>query len=281
MRNKMDNQSGKERMDKAAKIKLNKLEHLFDQEWEIIPAGGLTGEAFFARHEEQRLFLKRNSSPFLAALSAEGIVPKLVWTKRLESGDVITAQHWLNGRELSPDEMVDRRVTKLLKKIHTSKPLLTMLERLEKRPVQPEKLLLEVQDGIDLNLLQHPTIQKAIEFLQKKVKFIRYDDYAVCHGDVNHNNWLLSEGNRLYLIDWDRPLIGDPAIDLGMLLYCYIPGNDWEEWLRLYGMELTTHLQLRMKWYVVMQTILSIQWHKDKSRFHEMNRWLTFLHNIL
>lgn len=43
-----------------------------------------------------------------------------------------------------------------------------MLERLEKRPVQPEKLLLEVQDGIDLNLLQHPTIQKAIEFLQKR-----------------------------------------------------------------------------------------------------------------
>jgi len=44
-------------------------------EWEISPAGGATGEAFIARHDEQKLFLKRNSSPFLAVLSAEGIVP--------------------------------------------------------------------------------------------------------------------------------------------------------------------------------------------------------------
>ncbi|EDL62545.1 YtmP [Bacillus sp. SG-1] len=92
------------------------MEHLFDKEWEIVPAGGATGEAFFARYQEQKLFLKRNSSPFLAVLSAEGIVPKLVWTKRIESGDVITAQHWLNGRELNPDEMEEERAAKLLKK---------------------------------------------------------------------------------------------------------------------------------------------------------------------
>ena len=79
------------------------MEHLFGQDWEIVPAGGATGAAYFAQHEEQRLFLKRNSSPFLAVLSAEGIVPKLVWTKRLENGDVITAQQWMSGRELKPE----------------------------------------------------------------------------------------------------------------------------------------------------------------------------------
>lgn len=67
------------------------MEDLLGQEWEIIPAGGATGAAYFAQHKGQRLFLKRNSSPFLAVLSAEGIVPKLIWTKRLENGDVITA----------------------------------------------------------------------------------------------------------------------------------------------------------------------------------------------
>lgn len=77
---------------------------------------GATGEAFFAKYQEQKLFLKRNSSPFLAVLSAEGIVPKLVWTKRMENGDVITAQQWLNGRELKPEEMGQERVAKLLKK---------------------------------------------------------------------------------------------------------------------------------------------------------------------
>ncbi len=43
---------------------------------------------------DKNYFLKRNSNPFIAALSAEGIVPKLVWTKRIETGEVVTAQHW-------------------------------------------------------------------------------------------------------------------------------------------------------------------------------------------
>jgi thiamine kinase-like enzyme len=65
------------------KLKVNWLEQLLGSEWELSPAGGATGDAYFAQREGQKLFLKRNSSPFLAVLSAEGIVPKLVWTKRL------------------------------------------------------------------------------------------------------------------------------------------------------------------------------------------------------
>ncbi len=257
------------------------LEHLFDQDWEIVPAGGATGEAFFAKHHEQRLFLKRNSSPFLAVLSAEGIVPKLVWTKRMENGDVITAQHWLSGRELDPDEMLQDRVAKLLNKIHISKPLLTMLERLGKVRFEPEMMLAEVETTLDFDLLKLPKVNEAISFLQENIDFIQFDEYVVCHGDVNHNNWLLSDRNQLYLIDWDGAMIADPAIDIGMLLYWYIPEDKWEDWLQQYGMTLTDSLKLRMKWYVVSQTLLSIQWHKAKGRFHEMNHWLEYLQSIL
>ena len=49
----------------------------------------------------------------------EGIVPKLVWTKRIETGEVVTAQHWKNGRELTFNEMHEQRVANLLKKIHS------------------------------------------------------------------------------------------------------------------------------------------------------------------
>lgn len=82
---------------------------------------------------EKKLFLKRNSSPFLAVLSAEGIVPKLVWTKRMENGDVITAQQWLDGRELKPHDMGSEQVANLLRKIHRSQDLLEMLKRLGKK----------------------------------------------------------------------------------------------------------------------------------------------------
>lgn len=262
-------------------LKVNNLEHLFDHEWEIVPAGGATGEAFFAQHDNQRLFLKRNSSPFLAVLSAEGIVPKLIWTKRLESGDVITAQQWLEGRELEPVEMNQQRVAKLLKKIHRSNPLLIMLKRMGKKPLKPKVYLQELADSLDESLLSMSVVQKTLQFLKSELSRIHSKQQVVCHGDVNHNNWLLTIDNQLYLIDWDGAVIGDPAIDLGTLLYSYIPQSEWEEWLKIYNVELTDHLQLRMKWYVSAQTLANIQWLNEKNRLDEMKKGLNFLGNIM
>ncbi|RHW40791.1 phosphotransferase [Neobacillus notoginsengisoli] len=257
------------------------MDYILGEDWEITPAGGATGKAFFARHREQQLFLKRNSSPFLAVLSAEGIVPKLVWTKRLENGDVITAQQWKSGRELQPAEMGDKRVAKLLKKIHTSKPLLSMLLRLGKTPVHPERILAQLGDGLDRQVAELPSIRRALLFLQKEVGNVHHDEQVVCHCDLNHNNWLLGKDSRLYLIDWDGAMVGDPAIDLGMLLYWYIPEENWEDWLNRYGIALTDSLRLRMKWYVTAETIESVQWHKLKGRHKEMEKWEQFLTNLV
>jgi thiamine kinase-like enzyme len=257
------------------------LEHILGQEWEIIPAGGATGEAFYACYEDQRLFLKRNSSPFLAVLSAEGIVPKLVWTKRLENGDVITAQQWLEGRELKPFEMDHELVARLLKKIHRSEPMLGMLSRLETSPLLPETFFQSVVNELDEQVLSLTEVQKAMSFLKKEAVNVYCEEKVVCHGDVNHNNWLLAEDNQLYLIDWDGAMIADPAVDLGLLLYWYIPEESWQDWLNMYGKRLTDHLRLRMKWYVALQTLTSIQWYKSKNRLEEMNKWITFLNDIL
>lgn len=258
------------------------MEHILGQDWEIIPAGGATGEAFIATNEEQKLFLKRNSSPFLAVLSAEGIVPKLVWTKRLESGDVITAQRWLNGRELDQNEMKQETVARLLRKIHQSAPLLTMLKRLGKTPLKPEQLLGSIQISLDEDLSSNQKIKKAIQILTEMLPDIECNEEVVCHCDVNHNNWLLSEDEeQLFLIDWDGAMIADPAIDLGMLLHSYIPKNEWSSWLAKYGIVLTDFLKIRMLWYVIAQSITAIQWHKSKHRYEEMNYWFNYLDKML
>src|SRR5699024_8197284 len=102
---------------------VNWLTNILDKEWLIRPAGGLTGDAFIAKKGDKRLFLKRNSAPFLAVLSAQGLVPKLIWTKRMENGDVITAQEWIEGRALHREEMQDKAVTNLIYKIHHSDEL--------------------------------------------------------------------------------------------------------------------------------------------------------------
>jgi thiamine kinase-like enzyme len=250
------------------------LESFFGHDWEIVPAGGQTGEAFYAEHEENKYFLKRNTSPFLASLSAEGIVPKLVWTKRLETGDVFTAQQWLNGRELQPAEMNSEKVARLLKKIHTSEVLLSMLKRLGKTPLNIRSIFESLRSELDHEVLQHNDVQDALAFLEKNISHVHYESEVVCHCDVNHNNWLLSENNQLYLIDWDGAVVGDPAIDIGELLYWYIPRADWECWLQLYGIEQNDRLFLRMKWHVIKQTLYTIQWNKDKGQIPEMNKWL-------
>ncbi|MCT4793173.1 phosphotransferase, partial [Exiguobacterium artemiae] len=109
--------------------------------WTLTPAGGITGEAYIASTGQSKLFLKRNSSPFLAILSADGIVPKLLWTKRIYSGDVISAQQFIEGQELEPEMMERPEVARLLGKIHDSKELLFMLQQLDQRPIEPDELL--------------------------------------------------------------------------------------------------------------------------------------------
>ncbi|MBE6185035.1 phosphotransferase family protein [Heyndrickxia ginsengihumi] len=257
------------------------LEDILGQGWEITPAGGATGEAFYAKYQEQTLFLKRNSSPFLAVLSAEGIVPKLVWTRRMENGDTLTAQQWVEGRELSPQEMENERVAKLLKKIHDSEPLLIMLKRLGMKPLDTYQMLAKIESNMEAELLDLPVIRSSIQFLQKELVHIQYDEYVVCHGDIHHNNWLLSNDDELFLIDWDGPLIGDPALDIGMLLYLYISRQKWEQWLTQYGIEMNDYLLLRMKWYVIIQTIIMIKWHKAKDRLSEMDEWIDFLESVI
>jgi len=260
------------------KLKENWLEYVLGNGWRISPAGGATGDAFYAEKDDKRLFLKRNSSPFLAVLSAEGIVPKLVWTKRMENGDVITAQHWLNGRELKPKDMNSEQVAELLYKIHHSNELLDMLKRLGKQPLTPEDLLQDIKNTIDTELKILPVIQQAILILEERLPNVQTQEKVVCHCDINHNNWLLSDENQLYLIDWDGAMIADPAIDLGMLLYSYIEENQWEFWLSKYGVPLTEDLRIRMNWYVLAQLIISVAWFKTKNDKKEMQKRLEELH---
>ncbi|KKI91635.1 phosphotransferase [Bacillus sp. SA1-12] len=257
------------------------MEQVLGSEWKITPAGGATGDAYFAERDGQELFLKRNSSPFLAVLSAEGIVPKLVWTKRMENGDVITAQHRLNGKELKPIDMNGSNVAQLLQKIHRSKELLDMLKRLGKQPLTPNSIIEDIQQAVAFERIEQPEIHQAIALLLSQLPEVQCDEFVVCHCDVNHNNWLLSETNQLYLIDWDGAMIADPAIDIGILLYWYIDEADWEDWLASYGLELNERLLTRIYWYVLLQALTSYLWYHAKQNKKEKHDWLEHIRMML
>ena len=244
--------------------------------WSISSAGGVTGEAYIAESNDTKLFIKRNSSPFLAVLSAEGIVPKLLWTKRLVNGDVITAQKWLEARELTAEEMGSKRVAQLLKKIHESEPLVFMLAKLGKEPLSSKAFLNSLIEQRKHHPI-HPAIQEAIHFLRENALKVEHPVKRVCHSDINHNNWLLDEEDQLYLIDWDQAIIADPAVDLGMTLYGYVKESAWEKWLYDYGYELTDNLRLRMHWYMLANCLTFMFWHQKRHRAKEASQYKKLL----
>lgn len=232
------------------------MQYILGNEWIITSAGGSTGEAYYAQGDRKRLFLKRNSSPFIAVLSAQGIVPKLVWTKRLENGDVITAQEWLEGRELTPEEMRHPKVAMLLSKIHHSTELYDMFIRIDKDPIQPRQVYADCKNKLNSNV-SSIEVKKALYWMEEMLSLVEDSParQVVCHCDMNHNNWLLSKDGQLYLIDWDNAKIGDPAIDIGMLLYNYIPENEWDQWLESYGINNNENLLKRMYWYLMVELV--------------------------
>lgn len=241
--------------------------------WRILPVNGDTGMAYMGVNNDKRLFLKRNTSPFLAALSIEEITPRLVWTKRMTSGDTLTAQEWLNGRNLKREEMREKRVSDLLWRVHHSSLLKKMWKQVGGRTLAPADLIDKCYLELEPDLRNHPLISKVLKALKGNQPQLGRSNYEVCHGDLNHKNWLLSDEDKLYLVDWDSAKLADPALDLSMLMCQYVPRSKWNQWLTQYfGHQPSDETQKRIVWYAMENMIETIEDHHRRGRFHEMNQ---------
>ncbi|EGP9152993.1 phosphotransferase family protein [Listeria monocytogenes] len=190
-------------------------DNFFGREYDIAPAGGETGQAFVATHEDEKFFLTR-------------------------------------------EEMVGPRVAKLLAKIHRSENLQHMLAKIENCYFSADQLLSLVKVNTRANNNLSKEIIEAVHYLEQNLSAAQTNNYVVCHGDVNHNNWIISEENELFLVDWDGAMLADPANDIGMILYQYIPREDWVSWLSNYGTTLTEELHRKLKWYTICQTVMQL-----------------------
>ena len=256
--------------ERFGECKVSWLNYLLGKGWTITSAGGLTGDAYIATSKDKKLFLKRNSSTFLAVLSAEGIVPKLIWTKRLESGDVITAQEWVEGRELRKEEMQHQQVAELLHKIHHSSELLHMLMRLGKQPMPLEKDIQITEARLRYyGLFDNEIIQETLRHMNDFFPSTIGHHQVVCHCDLNHNNLILTKEGQLYLVDWENATIADPAMDFAMVLKWYVPRNEWGKWLDNYGIPFDDQLLSRMYWYLMLDTLHYLIWHYERHESHK------------
>ncbi len=258
-----------------------KMDMDLEEGWRLQPLGGDTGKAFMGTKAEKKIFLKQNASPFLAALSVEEITPRLVWTKRMSSGDVVTAQEWLNGRTLSRAEMKSVAVGHLLHRVHHSTLLKEMLHKVGGKVMGPQELLTELVNRLSKTLLGHPLVKKTIELLRNQIDQLDESHYEVCHGDLNHKNWLLSDSGKLYLVDWDSAKFANPALDISMLLCAYVPVSEWRTWLENYsGTKVTGKMAECIIWYSCLDCLNTIQNGYESQRYHMMNKAILLLSEI-
>ncbi|MDK6234185.1 phosphotransferase [Aerococcus sanguinicola] len=256
------------------------MEYQFDKEWTLHPIGGDTGQAFMGTHKQERVFLKRNSSPFLAALSMEGITPRLIWSKRTSTGDTFSAQEWLRGHTLTEQEMHQSQVIKLIHRYQHSDHLYKMLVKIGGQEWGCSDFIADYEDQLHHHLASHSLLNEVLTYLEETAPFIKQSLKTVCHGDLNRKNFLLSEQNRLYLVDWESVRIADPISDLTQVLVQYIPSEDWESWWERYGLQVDESSYLRIEWFALINLLLLIKESYRKDRQVDVNEAILKLRHI-
>ncbi|MGX7112419.1 phosphotransferase family protein [Gemella cuniculi] len=234
---------------------------------------------YFFSKDNHNYFIKKNTTPMIATLSVEGIVPKLRWTKRISNGDVLIAQDFENGRTLKNEDMRDKRIPEILKKVHSSNKLKRIMKAQGYCEETAYNSLCNLKTLINNELRKNSNIINALNYLENNLPEQNIE-YTPCHTDLHKDNWLLSDKGKLFLVDWEHSILGDPAIDISFILYKYIPQKEWNEWLKIYGQVPTIKYRNRLKWYITLQSIIMIVWYHEKRQFSEMNSWLVFLNRI-
>ncbi|MBV7391584.1 phosphotransferase family protein [Enterococcus alishanensis] len=256
------------------------MEFQLDSDWRLQPIKGDTGKTYIGYKADERVFIKQNTTPMLAALSQEGIAPKLVWIKRTGNGDTLTAQEWLDGRLLEADEITQRNdVIDVLYHLHHSESLKTMLKKIGGQQVSPEQLLASYEADLPNELKENEFVEKVHGYLTTHLPKYPKKKYTVVHGDVNHRNWLVCR-NYLYLVDWDSVMFADPALDIGTILGNYVPLSSWGTWLLRYGIQPTDANIERVYWYALMSILLEISRFYMRGEIHHMNRTILQLKRI-
>lgn len=250
--------------------------------WNLHPIGGETGQAYMGIRNEEKVFLKKNSSPFLAALSLKGITPRLIWTKRTGNGDVLTAQEWCNGRTLASHEMSSSNIADILKKVHESERLKRLLAKVGGQQISAVDLLAEFEINLAPDLENHPVLVSTYHYLLRELPLGYTDaDIRVCHGDISSENMLLSDDGELFVVDWDTAVLTDYLYDIGQLFARYIEKEDWMRWANKNNMNFTRNEIKRVKWYAFINMLLDIKYAHHKTRYNKMNELILKLNHWL
>lgn len=244
------------------------------------PLLGDTNKSYMGYLDDQKVFVKKDSSPFFVSVANEKLSPKLVWSKVI-NGSMWVAQEWIQGDVLKSCEISDYRkqIMTILNKLHNSDYLALILYRLEGKEMEPIDFLQEYYWQLPITLEKTPILSEVYNWLEDKLPYFEHFNICACHGDVNHKNFIFKNNlkDEVYLIDWDSAILSDHFCDIGSLLYRYVEIDDWKYWLQTYGLRYDDSNIHKIWWYGQVQHLMHIKSQYQKGRFQLVKQELELL----
>lgn len=244
-----------------------------DKDLTLKPLKGKSGQAFMGEYPNgERVFVKLNTTPILAALAKEQITPQLLWAKRTPGGDMMSAQEWLNGRLLTKADMNSKQIVQILQQLHRSKALVNQLLQLNYSIENPFELLQEWDTNAPMQLRQNSYLQSIVTELRRNLPEFNPELATIVHGDVRHSNWIITTSGLVYLVDWDSVRLTDRMYDVAHILSHYIPYSRWVEWLSFYGYKNNELVKKKIYWYGQLSYLSQILKFYDGRDMEHVNR---------
>lgn len=244
-----------------------------DTELSLKPLRGKSGKAYVGTYPNgERIFVKMNTTPILAAVSKEQIAPQLLWAKRMANGDVMSAQEWLNGRILNKQDMVSKQIINILLRMHRSRPLVNQLSQLNYQIEKPEDLLKDWENNATEQLRANTYIKSVIADLRANLPEFNRDKATIVHGDLRHSNWVITTTGLIYLVDWDSVRLTDRMYDVAFILSHYIPHSQWNDWLSYYGYKKNDLVMSKIAWYGQLSYLTQVLKCYDENDMEHVNQ---------
>ncbi|WP_215416114.1 hypothetical protein, partial [Escherichia coli] len=70
-------------------------------------------------------------------------------------------------------------------------------------PISPDIMLNKINSSLSREVLTPYVVRRVLTYLEDHIPNLDARFFPVVHGVVNHNTWLLSDRDELYLVDWE------------------------------------------------------------------------------
>lgn len=225
--------------------------------WNIqLPPYGTGQETYIAQNAQQSCFIKLGTQIMRYQIMADlGFSPPVITTGFLEDGTAILVQKYIAGRVPSRRDFHTylHKFARILRDTHTNDRLKQILP--QKATSSHREAGLEIIKQVEERWKKFkPQVPSSSNYVDEKIAYLKEEvskftsgGFVASHNDICNANWLISNEEKIYLLDYEGMSLDDPALDTGAILWWYYPPEMREEFLEITGHGEDENFRKRMR----------------------------------